>query len=419
MPAAPKPFDEDDRLTAVIASGLLERRTNPRLQVLTELAADLLGRPNAGLSIIESDRQVFRTRCGFTPRSTSRDVSFCAHAILTPDRPFIIADARIDPRFADNLLVTGEPGIRSYAGVAVRSSGGQPIGALCVLDREPGGFTAQQIDTLSNLARKVENVIERSRPALGKRGMLLHELRQAIIGRALGVAWQPLADAATLQVKDYEALVRWTRHTGEKVSPDQFIPIAEASNLIFKIDQLVLEMACEQAADGKIPNHLSVNVSSRWFHPSRPSLAAAIASALSRTGLSPERLTIEITERVLINDPDFASSKLAKLKSLGIRLALDDFGTGYSSLSYLKRYPFDVIKLDKSFVCELGTDERADAVARAVIRLGKDLGMEICAEGVEEHQQLEFLRQAGCDLVQGHLIGRPGPAPVVAWPSAR
>ena len=176
-------------------------------------------------------------------------------------------------------------------------------------------------------------------------------------------------------------------------------------------------MACREAAEGKTPNRLSVNVSSRWFHPSRPSLTAAIASVLSRTGLSPERLTIELTERVLINDPDFAASKIAQLKSLGIRLALDDFGTGYSSLSYLKRYPFDVIKLDKGFVSELGTDARAEAVARAVIRLGKDLGMEICAEGVEEQGQLGFLREAGCDLVQGYLIGRPGRSPEVTWPS--
>ena len=323
----------------------------------------------------------------------------------------------MDSRFADSPLVTGQFGLRSYAGVAVRSLGGQPIGALCVFDQESGCFTAHQVDLLWNLARKVEDVIELSRPAARERATLLQELRQAVLDGDLSLVWQPLVDMRSLEVEDHEALVRWSRHTGETVSPDRFIALAEASTLIFKIDRLVLEMACREAAEGKTPNRLSVNVSSRWFHPSRPSLTAAIASVLSRTGLSPERLTIELTERVLINDPDFAASKIAQLKSLGIRLALDDFGTGYSSLSYLKRYPFDVIKLDKSFVSELGTDARAEAVARAVIRLGKDLGMEICAEGVEEQGQLGFLREAGCDLVQGYLIGRPGRSPEVTWPS--
>ncbi len=407
VPEAQTPHDEHERLAAVVASGLLEGRINPRLQVLTELAAELLERPAAGLSVIAGERAMFRARHGMTFKNVPRGISFCAHAILTPDRPLIVDDARLDPRFAENVLVIGPIGLRSYAGVPIRSFDRQPIGALCVLDQEPGAFTARQTDLLCNLARKSEGLSAPAGAPAAPPATLLHELRQAVVDRALGLVWQPLADARSLCIEDHEALVRWSRHTGETVRPDQFIPLAEASSLIFRLDRLVLETACRQAVEGRPAGRLSVNVSSRWFHASRPSLTSVIASVLSRTGLSPSRLTIEITERVLINDPGFAAGELARLKSLGVRLALDDFGTGYSSLSYLRRYPFDVIKLDKSFVSELGTDARAEAVARAVIRLGKELGMETCAEGVEERVQLEFLREAGCDLVQGYLVGRP------------
>ena len=224
MPAAPKPNDEDERLAAVVASGPLDCRINPRLQVLTELAAELLERPNAGFSIIEGERLLFRAKHGLTSRGLPRDGSLCAHAILTPEHPLIVGDARLDARFADSPLVTGQFGLRSYAGVAVRSLGGQPIGALCVFDQEPGCFTAHQVDLLWSLARKVEDVIKLSRPAAVERATLLQELRQAILGSTLSLVWQPLADACSLEVEDYEALVRWSRGHRRDGEPGSLYP---------------------------------------------------------------------------------------------------------------------------------------------------------------------------------------------------
>jgi EAL domain-containing protein (putative c-di-GMP-specific phosphodiesterase class I) len=187
-----------------------------------------------------------------------------------------------------------------------------------------------------------------------------------------------------------------------------FIPLAEASGLIERIDSFVMRAACVEATRWPEAHSISVNVSARWFQNKRPKLSKLVEQALSRSGLLPHRLVIELTERVLIVDPKVALEEMRTLQAMGVHVALDDFGTGYSSLGYIEAFPFGVVKLDKAFVRGLGNSRRAEAVGRAVIRLGHDLGMTIVAEGVENQHQLAFLRQEGCDFVQGYLIGRPG-----------
>jgi EAL domain-containing protein (putative c-di-GMP-specific phosphodiesterase class I) len=191
------------------------------------------------------------------------------------------------------------------------------------------------------------------------------------------------------------------------VPPTTFIPLAEESGLIITIGEWVLRGACREAARWSNPILVSVNLSPVQFrHGDLPSLVQAI---LLETGLPPTRLELEVTEGVLISDFSRTVSILRRLKSLGVRIAMDDFGTGYSSLSYLQAFPFDKIKIDQRFICNLAHDEQSATIVRAVIGLARGLDIPVVAEGVETQAQLDFLTAEHCDKVQGFLIGRPEP----------
>jgi EAL domain-containing protein (putative c-di-GMP-specific phosphodiesterase class I) len=187
--------------------------------------------------------------------------------------------------------------------------------------------------------------------------------------------------------------------------PDQFIPLAEETGQIIPIGAWVLETACREAASWPAPYRVAVNVSPRQL--ARDNFATFVAGVLCRTGLDPGRLEIEITEAVLITDADAATRMLRKLKDLGVRIALDDFGTGYSSLSYLQRFPFDKVKIDRSFIRSMTDSDDARAIVRAILAMCHQLRLEVTAEGVESQGQLDELRAQGCDQIQGYLLGRP------------
>lgn len=238
---------------------------------------------------------------------------------------------------------------------------------------------------------------------------------EADLGTAVGhdafhLHWQPVVAPATGILRGYEALLRWDRPGRGLVPPSEFIPVAEACGLIGAIDRWVLSEACRQAA--LLPRHLvvSVNIWAGWFPLGR--LTEVVRRSLDVSGIDPARLEIEITERVLLENNPATLRQMRSLKALGIRLALDDFGTGYSSLSYLSAFPFDTIKLDRSLVGDLCGNSRSRAVASAVLRLGHQLGMEVCAEGVERPEQVAILREDGYDWIQGYLIGRPAALPL-------
>ena len=192
------------------------------------------------------------------------------------------------------------------------------------------------------------------------------------------------------------------------VPPDEFIPLAEETGLIVQIGDWVMRQACAEAAHWPPAIKVAVNLSPVQFK-SR-GLLEFVLGALAAGGLSPERLELEITETVLLEVGDTTVTTLHKLRSLGIRIALDDFGTGYSSLSYLRSFPFDKIKIDRSFTKNLSSGEGASAIVRTVTRLAKDLGMSTTAEGVETKEDLDFLRQQGCTEIQGYLISPAAPA---------
>lgn len=243
------------------------------------------------------------------------------------------------------------------------------------------------------------------------------ELRQALVSQeGLFVFYQPIVDIETGKVTAREALVRWHHPQRGWISPGEFIPIAEQSGLIDELGKFVLEEACRDAVGRDDGARVAVNISAVQL--GKGTLAPTVLTALVSSGLSPNRLEIEVTETALLGAETVSIDELRRLRDMGVRVALDDFGTGYSSLSHLQMFPFDKIKIDGSFVKNAVSRPESAAVVKAVADLGKRLGVTTVAEGVETQEQLDRVREEGCAEFQGYLFGRPAPsekdAPVVA-----
>jgi len=236
-------------------------------------------------------------------------------------------------------------------------------------------------------------------------------LRAAIEADDLGVEYQPVVELATGRIASVEALVRWTRE-GEPIEPAEFLGIAEDSGLIGGVGAAVLAEACQSVARWREQYGRAVGVSVNFSlrQVSASGFAPMVLAVLSESGLPPEALTLEVTERVLMEVDEPVLDVLAQFRELGVRLAIDDFGTGYASLAYLRELPIDIIKIDPSFVAGLGTDGTLAMLTRTIVQVGHDLGIEIVAEGIERPEQLELLRAMGCGLGQGFLLAPPMPA---------
>jgi diguanylate cyclase len=241
-----------------------------------------------------------------------------------------------------------------------------------------------------------------------------HSLHRALEREELRLFYQPVVEVTGSRAVGVEALLRWDHPDQGLVAPSRFIPVAEESGLIIPIGTWVLHEACRQLRRwqatryGGLEGAVEVNLSARQVDD--PQIVATVERILSETGLAPSRLTLEITESALMNDASSALDVLHALKDLGVTLAIDDFGTGYSSLSYLQRFPLDILKIDKTFVDELGTTPRGSEIVAAVINLAHALGLQVIAEGVESDRQLAELERLGCDFAQGYLFSRPVPA---------
>src|SRR3954451_7911653 len=238
-----------------------------------------------------------------------------------------------------------------------------------------------------------------------ERRRLEHDLRRAIARNELRLVYQPQADIQSKVVTGFEALLRWKHPTRGDVSPAVFIPIAEETGTILEIGDWVMKSACREAASWTQPLSVAVNVSAVQLY--NADFVKELHQILLETGLPPSRLEIEITETALVRDFNRALTTLRLIKALGIRIAMDDFGTGYSSLSNLRAFPFDKIKIDGSFVKSVNTNEQAATIVRAVLGLGRGLGLPVLAEGVETKAELDFLQEELCDIAQGYLLGRP------------
>ncbi len=246
---------------------------------------------------------------------------------------------------------------------------------------------------------------------LRERRALERDLRQATARGEFALAWQPLSAASgDSEVTGFEVLLRWHHPERGLVPPDLFIPVAEACGAIAAIGAWVLREACREAARWAVPLGVAVNVSPLQAQQGE-AFAEMVEQALEASGLDPSRLVLEVTEGVLIREADRVLAALNRLKALGVRVALDDFGTGYSSLATLRAFPFDKIKIDRSFVAGMGVlaDGKDVAIVQAVLGLARGLGLPVVAEGVETDAQFGVLRDAGCEEVQGWLVGRPAP----------
>ncbi|GAA2637165.1 putative bifunctional diguanylate cyclase/phosphodiesterase [Paractinoplanes durhamensis] len=243
--------------------------------------------------------------------------------------------------------------------------------------------------------------------ALARRLELATDLRLALERDELLLHYQPTVDLRSGEITGFEALVRWQHPTRGLVPPLEFIGVAEATGLIVPLGRWVLAEACRQAVEWNRPLKMAVNVSVRQFEDD--DVAAMVAEVLAETGMPPHQLCLEMTESVLLTDTDENLARIVSLKALGVLLAMDDFGTGYSSLAYLRRFPMDILKIDRSFVDRLGGDPEDEALVRTIVRLAERFGMSTVAEGIENETQLAFLQEMGCDTAQGYLLSRPLP----------
>ncbi|HEX6314206.1 MAG TPA: EAL domain-containing protein [Gemmatimonadaceae bacterium] len=226
----------------------------------------------------------------------------------------------------------------------------------------------------------------------------------------ISLAYQPIVDVGSSELRGFEALLRWTHPERGVIAPSVFVPVAEESGLVLALGRWALRTACHQAAswnpgEGRDPLSITVNLSARQLQDE--ALALEVQAALEESGLDPQRLVLEMTESVIMRETTAARARLHELKELGVRIAIDDFGTGYSSLSHLQQFPVDILKIDRSFLQKMHQGSHDAALVRTIITLAKLLSLRTIAEGVEDCQQQEQLRELGCDSAQGFLFGRP------------
>jgi diguanylate cyclase (GGDEF)-like protein len=295
-----------------------------------------------------------------------------------------------------------EVSIHCSIGIAVAPGDGQD-GAAISRAAEMALFRAKAVGRGSIMA--AADLVPSARPA--QQNTLELDLKNSVLTGAFELHWQPYFATDSGQIIGHEALLRWNRPGHGYISPQIFIPLAEQSDLIADLDAWVLERACTAAAAWPQPHHVSVNIAPHWF--CRGDLTALVTQVLARTGLDPRRLVLEMTERTLIDYPEMVRTRIAGLKKIGVSVALDDFGIGYAALASLKDFEFSKLKLDRSFMSDIGRDARADHIVRAIMAMANGLKLQVCAEGVETREQLAFLQAEGCHLVQGFLLAAPTP----------
>jgi EAL domain-containing protein (putative c-di-GMP-specific phosphodiesterase class I) len=323
-------------------------------------------------------------------------------------------DGRAAPRGAERLvaaldvpfgLTGGEHFAKASIGIAI-ADGAESTPTSLVRDADAAMYEAK-----ASRRGAFELFDREMRQRTVQRLSLENDLRRALERDELRLVYQPIVSLADGSIDSVEALLRWQHPSRGLVSPGEFVGIAEECGLIEPIGRWVLDTACAQAAawsatrDAVRPLGISVNLSVRQL--TQRDLEATVADALQRSSIDPASLGLEITESVLLEEPDGVGDTLTRVSRLGVRFVLDDFGTGYSSLAYLARLPIDGLKVDRSFVDELGRDERSTAITTAIVRMAHALSLQVTAEGVENELQARALSALGCELAQGYHFHRP------------
>ncbi len=336
---------------------------------------------------------------GLVSRQGGDEYAIILPGPFSPDRPRALAQAILD-RSLEPIAADGHQiPIGFSIGIAIGPGDGSDPDAL-LKNADLALYRAKHD------GRGVFRFFEASLDAAARRRRQLElDLREALRTGQFRLNFQPIFDLKANRIGGFEALLRWAHPTRGHVGPTEFIPVAEETGLIVAIGEWVLREACRQAATWPAHVRVAVNVSPLQFR--NAGFPAAIMQALSRSGLSPNRLEVEITESVFLDGADTVIALLHRLRAMGIRVALDDFGTGYSSLSYLRSFPFDKLKIDRSFVTAVAEDASSAAIVRAIVDLAAALHMETTAEGVEDCEQLDRLRGEGCGSIQGYFFSRP------------
>ena len=329
-----------------------------------------------------------------------------------------IAERLVGAIAAEPFRVAGQQiALTASVGVALAGREPQSPGPPDYPD-DPAGLVLRNADVAMSRAKeaggdRAEVYAAHMHADVVRRLEIVTDLQRAISNGELTLQYQPVVELATSRVVGAEALVRWWRG-GEVVGPREFLGAAEESGLIVPLGEWVLRQACAQGAAWRRASWdigVAVNLSARQI--TAPGFTAGVAAILAETGLPSGALTVEVNERVLVEEDGLIADRLAELHQMGVRVAIDDFGTGYASLAHLRQLPLDIIKIDPSFVAGLGHDDTLTLLTRTVVQVGRELGLRVIAEGIEQPRQLSALREMGCDYGQGFLVARPMAAPGV------
>jgi EAL domain-containing protein (putative c-di-GMP-specific phosphodiesterase class I) len=417
---------EAARLIALNSTGILDTPPEACYDAITRLAAEYFQADSAGLGFADEGRIWVKSYWGNHLREMPRRDSIF-DMVLAANGPVVIPDLNKIPRFKGPRLIIKLLDAAFIASAPVRSFDGKILGVLTIFSQEARtGMTPDELCMLESLADMVASQLELRRlhnsfATHGVRRSRLAktagcwptkpDLRRALDEHEFVLYYQPEVDLTTRKIVGLEALIRWAHPERGLVPPQDFIPQAEESGLILPIGDWGLVEACNQIQNWcqEDPRHVSlrvcVNLSARQF--SRVGLADHVEALLMQTGISSKQLGLEMTESSLILNLRTAMDVLGGLRKLGVSILMDDFGTGYSSLSYLNSFPFDVLKIDRSFVSHMAEGDQPLQIVRTIIELARVVGMDVVAEGIETREQYHLLRQLGCRFGQGFLFARP------------
>ena len=444
---------EAARLVALRSLAILDTPPEPCFDTITRMAATAMQTETASLAFVDETRVWAKATCGGKLREFPRRDSN-AEQVVSSGQPVVVLDLEDQLDRPELVDLHRALGLRFFAGVPIRTANGHVVGVLCVRGHHPRQHVApDQMSLLARIAELVSdqlelrqmrtesyaefesisaNSTERSRIDIQAFSTMNtsdsrvkspswpqpEDIRNALKQNQFVLYYQPEVELATRRIVGLEALVRWQHPERGLVPPMDFIPQAEENGLILPLGDWGLSQACRQLQrwQKQWPELASlrvcVNLSARQF--SRIGLADHVESLLLQTGLSGHHLGLEMTESSLMPNTTVAVGVLASLRRLGVSLHMDDFGTGYSSLSHLHHFPFDVLKIDRSFVHRMSSGEQSLQIVQTILELARVLGMDVVAEGIETEEQLGLLSQMGCRYGQGYLFAPPLPADEIA-----